>query len=176
MNDVELRHVAKLRAKRGARGVVILTVIEDAASFRRSRAVEGVHQRGFARAGTAHDRDKFAAGYGERDVIEQDFLLVAVLYQVEGVDANAPAAALLDQLGAGKDEIIRTDADHVPRLERVAGNALAVDIDVVGAVLVNKAVGRAGAFQLCVIARHLRVVQHNGIAGAASDGDQRRAQ
>ncbi len=70
VNDVELRHVAKLRAKRGARGVVILTVIEDAASFRRSRAVEGVHQHGFASTGTADDCDKFAARYGERDVIE----------------------------------------------------------------------------------------------------------
>ncbi len=62
------------------------------------------------------------------------------------------------------------------RHERVAGNALAVDIDVVGAVLVNNAVCIAGAFQVCVIARHLRVVQHDRVAGAPSDGDQRRTQ
>jgi len=96
--------------------VQVTVVVEDAAGRRRALAGQRVQQRGLARAGGADDRHHGALGERERDGVEQDLVLAAVVHhdpQLVRLERGAAVVEVLDQLAADQPEGGVADRDDV---------------------------------------------------------------
>ena len=146
MNDIFLRHVAKLGAEGGQMLVVVLSIVEHDALTRGSQAVEGIHQGRFASARSSNDSDELAGRDGEGDVVDEYDIVVALFLEVQGVDADAVAFVVLGELSPRVGKFERSDTDLIARFEVVTMHELSIDVDVVGAVIVNDPIAVVGLY------------------------------
>ena len=76
---------------------------------------------------------------------------------MQRVYADEPALVILRELAAFVDEAIGAGANLIAGLEGLLADALAIGVEVVRAVEVHDAVGRALACQPRVVGRYLRM-------------------
>ena len=176
MHDIILGHIAKLRAEDGQRAVVILPVIEHLAVVGWTQPVEGIHQRRFTRAGAADEGHELAWGNDNRDVVQQDDVVIASFPKPRGIDTDAAAFIVRRQFRACIGELVGPDAYLIAGIEQFAGYALSVDIDVVGAAEIDDAIPALHLFQTRVMTRNLGMGENYGVIPVASNGDDGRVE
>lgn len=176
MHDVILRHNPKLGVEGSKRTIVILPVVVDCSLLRRLLAIKRIHQRGFASAGATDNDNELARRDSKRDIVKQHRLVVAYPLEMVCLNANAATLIVLGELGSRVDELERSYADLISCFERLLGDTLAIDIHMIGAAQVNKAMAAISLLQARMIAGDLWVVQDNAILWQAANGDDRRVQ
>ena len=171
VDDVLLRHIAHVVAKQVKVAIQVNVVDVHRAVRGRAKAVDGIHQRGLARAAHADQRDELLRQDRKRNVLQQVLVFGHPLVQPHHVQPQPFFAELLDAVLAQR-QLHRADADFVAFLQpRLALDALAVDEHAVGTLQVADAVARAHPLDERVVAAHLRVIQHDAVIRRAANGD-----
>src|SRR5579864_2188754 len=176
MHDVILGDISKLSVEGSKRTIVILPVVVDRPLLRRLLAVECIHQRGFASTGGTDNGNELAWGNGKRDIVNQHRLVVPYPLEMVCLNTNAATLIVLGQLGSCVDELEWANAYFISCFEELVGDTLAIDIDMIGAAKVNKAMAAIDLFQASVVAGDLWMVQDNAILWQTANGDDGRVQ
>src|SRR5256885_646251 len=87
---------------------------------------------GFASSARAtHQGHKLARRDGDGDIVNQNSLFRANLFEIQRINAHTAALVLLRQLCAGEGQLIRTDTNLVTGSKPMLVDALSIDKDVV---------------------------------------------
>ena len=178
MNNVLLRHITETAAKDLKVLVIVFSIDKDPSDRGRTKPVQGVHEGRFTGAASADNRHELFWLDGERNIVEQDKLVVVDgLGDANGVEPQLVRGRLGDNVRL-VDKLDTGNLDQVARLNphRVLGlNPLAVDKGAVGAaeVLQYSVTVRAVPPDDGVVARNRRVIQHKGVIGGAAYSDLR---
>src|SRR5260370_35429850 len=171
MQNVILGDNPKLGVEGSQRTIVILPIVVDRPLLRRLLASECIHQRGFAGTGATDNGNELAWGNGKRDIVKQHRPSVPYPFEMVCLNTNAATLIVLGQLGSCVDELEWTNAYFISCFEELVGDTLAIDIDMIGAAQVKKAMAAIALLQASMISGNLWMVQDNAILWQTADGD-----
>src|SRR5712671_2887386 len=113
----------------------------------------------------------------ERNIMQQGSMPLAIVFQVQAINANTIALTCLHKLMARKGKLVRTYTDLISRPQYLAAYSIRVDIGMISTVQIDDTISTAlYLFQTCMITGNLWIFQNYHIIWVTPNGNNRSVQ